>query len=77
MSYEGNSLSDFAMDELYQLKESVLPCRQEFGKSEMKLNVIDFANAPYIKLHKLLFKYAQHHPSSLSLLLFTLSLQLE
>ena len=27
----------------------------------MELNVIDFINAIYIKLHKLLFKYAQNH----------------
>ena len=34
-------------------KESVLTCKQEFGKNGMELNVIDFRIAPYIKLHSL------------------------
>ena len=46
---------DFAVHELYQQEESVLTCKQGLGKNGMALNVFDFINAVFIKLHKLTF----------------------
>ena len=48
-----NSRSDFTIDGNISTrrKEGFVACNQECEKNDMELNVSDFINAPYIKLH--------------------------